>query len=644
MCGITGFWGPIREQAEASAILGGMTDALRHRGPDDAGQWIDVGAGIALGHRRLSIIDLSPEGHQPMCSASGRYVITYNGEVYNFEALRREEEARGTKFRGHSDTEVMLAVIERLGVLEATRRFAGMFAFALWDRSERVLHLVRDRIGEKPLYYGWAGQTLLFASELKSLRVHPDWDGEIDRGAVALYLRYNHVPAPWSIYTGFKKVEAATILSVGPGGAAQATRYWDLAEVIRQGIGNPLAGGEAAITEQLEQRLTETIREEMLSDVPLGAFLSGGIDSSTVVSLMQAQSERPVRTFTIGFHDAAYDEARHARRVARHLGTEHTELYVTPEETRAVIPLLPGMYDEPFGDSSQIPTFLVARLAREQVTVALSGDGGDEMFGGYNRYFHGPRIWNRLAPIPIWLRRSVARGIEAVPPRAWDGMVGTAQRLLLRPGERVARSGDQMHKLAAVLTASSEGTMYRTLTSNWTSPEEILSGREEPTTTGTGSEVPEGLSFAERMMCMDTRTYLPDNIMVKVDRATMAVSLESRAPFLDHRVVELAWRIPLSLKLRAGRGKWVLRRLLERHIPAELIERPKMGFGVPVDSWLRGPLRHWAESLLAPERLRSEGLFDAGVVRQRWQEHQAGARNLQSPLWNLLMFQAWRAA
>ena len=644
MCGIAGFLGPIRDEREAAATLTRMTEAIRHRGPDDSGQWIDPAAGIALGHRRLSIIDLSPLGHQPMTSASGRFVLTYNGEVYNFAELRREEEARGHRFRGHSDTEVMLAVFERLGVLEGTRRFAGMFAFAVWDRRERLLHLVRDRIGEKPLYYGWAGQTLLFGSELKSLRAHPAWRGEVDRDALALYLRYNYVPAPYAIYSGVRKVEPASSVTIALDGGARTETYWDLSEAVRRGRSDPLGSSEEEQLDALEARLMETIGEEMLADVPLGAFLSGGIDSTTIVALMQAQSSQPVRTFTIGFREAEYNEAEHARAVARHLGTDHTELYVTPEEARSVIPRLPTIYDEPFGDSSQIPTHLVSELARRHVTVALSGDGGDEMFGGYNRYFLGRRIWGSLAPLPSWFRRSVAIGIRAVSPEAWGNVLGTAQRVLPARAQ-VAQVGDRMHKLAGVLAVPSASAMYRGLVSNWDPPAEIFPGGNEPETAhSNGVEGVGRLDFVEQMMWLDTRTYLPDDIMVKVDRASMAVSLESRAPFLDHRVVELAWRLPLRLKLRDGQGKWALRSLLDRYVPRQLVERPKMGFGVPIDAWLRGPLKQWAEALLDPVRLKSGGLFNADAVWRRWTEHQRGGNNWQYPLWNLLMFRAWQDA
>ncbi len=455
MCGIAGFWGGAAAGGEQATTLRRMTDAIRHRGPDDEGQWLDAERGVALGHRRLSILDLSPEGHQPMVSAGGRFVIVFNGEIYNFAELRREEEARGARFRGHSDTEIMLAVIERLGLVEATKRFAGMFAFALWDRERHELSLVRDRIGEKPLYYGRMGTTLLFGSELKALRAHPAWRGEIDRDAVAHYCRYNYVPAPLSIYCGIRKVEPASIVTIAADGTTTALRYWRLEEVVRDGLAHPLEGSEPEILDQLASRLTATIGEEMLADVPLGAFLSGGIDSTTIVALMQAQSRRPVRTFTIGFSEAGYNEAEYALAVAKHLGTEHTELYITPDEARAVIPKLPAIFDEPFGDISQIPTYLVSALARQHVTVALSGDGGDEMFGGYNRYFLGSKLWRGMAPVPAGVRRSVATGIQAVSPTTWERILGTAQRALpLR--SRIAQVGDRMHKFAGVLGSPSE--------------------------------------------------------------------------------------------------------------------------------------------------------------------------------------------
>jgi asparagine synthase (glutamine-hydrolysing) len=642
VCGIAGFWGPPFRSEEASALLRRMTDTIRHRGPDDEGQWLDPAAGIALGHRRLSIIDLSPEGHQPMVSACGRYVIIFNGEIYNFQDLRDELLAQGAgPFRGHSDTEVMLAGIARWGLEAALRRLAGMFAFALWDREQRTLALVRDRLGEKPLYWGRAGATLLFGSELKALRTHPAFPAEIDPEALALYLRYNYVPSPFCIYRGLQKVEPASLCRIYPDGRVQTERYWRLEEAVAAGARAPLQGSDAEVLDEVERALQRTVRQEMLSDVPLGAFLSGGIDSSTVVALMQRQSARPVRTFTIGFHEPGYNEAEHAAAVARHLGTDHTELYVTPEEARSVIPRLPEIYDEPFGDSSQIPTFLLSSLTRRQVTVALSGDGGDEMFSGYNRYVLGSRIWRRLSAVPGWMRRSAARGIRSVGPDRWEQWLGTAQRLL-PPRARVAQVGDRMHKLAEVIPAASAIEMYRRMVSNWEQPNDLVRRGTEPVTLLMAPQaLPEGLTFVERMMYLDARTYLPDDIMVKVDRAAMAVSLESRAPFLDHRIAELAWRLPLRFKLRGREGKWVLRRLLDRYVPRELLARPKMGFGVPIDAWLRGPLRSWADALLDPARLERQGLLDPSLIRRRWEEHQSGRQNRQYPLWNVLMFQAW---
>jgi asparagine synthase (glutamine-hydrolysing) len=643
MCGVAGFWSPGGLAADAAGILARMTGCIAHRGPDDAGTWIDAGAGIALGHRRLSVLDLSAEGHQPMASRDGRYVMVYNGEIYNFAVLRTELEALGYRFRGHSDTEVMLAAFEQWGLAEAVGRLAGMFALALWDRRDHQLHLARDRFGEKPLYYGWQHGTLLFGSELKSLRTHPSFHASVDRDALTLYFRHNYVPAPRSIYEGIAKVDAASIVTIDRAGATRSVRYWKLEDAIVRGRAAPVEGSDEELTSLVESRLRATIREEMIADVPLGAFLSGGIDSSTIVALMQAESRRPVKTFTIGFGEDAYNEAVHAQAVARHLGTDHTELYVTAEQAREVIPRLPALYDEPFGDSSQIPTFLVAQMARQHVTVALSGDGGDEAFGGYNRYFIGRRIWRTLAPVPVSVRRGVARAIHGVSPASWGAVLGAAQSVLPSRA-RVAHAGDRMHKLADVFASRSMGDMYRSLVSHWHDPAAMVLGGREPATL-LDEPVPglEGLSDVERMMYWDARTYLPDDIMVKVDRAAMAVSLEVRAPFLDHRVMELAWQLPIRMKLRDDVGKWVVRKVLERHVPNALVERPKMGFGVPIDQWLRGPLREWAGDLLSPDRLRREGYLRPEVVQVKWEEHQAGTRNWQYLLWDVLMFQAWRA-
>ncbi|MEO8636441.1 MAG: asparagine synthase (glutamine-hydrolyzing) [Gemmatimonadales bacterium] len=642
MCGVAGYWGAT---ADGAAVLRRMCDAIRHRGPDDEGQWLDPEAGIGLGHRRLSILDLSPLGHQPMVSASGRYVITYNGEIYNWQELRREEETHGARWRGHSDTEVLLAAIERRG-LEATLRAAvGMFAIAVWDRQERALALMRDRLGEKPLYFGYHGGVLLFGSELKALRAHPACGRDIDRGAVALFLRHNYIPAPYSIYRGIHKLEPGQIARfAAPTGDPVFTRYWCARDAAVAGLAAPYPGGESEYLGALGNQLQATVRDQMVADVPLGAFLSGGVDSSLIVALMQQQSPKPVCTFTIGFHEAEWNEAGHARAVAKHLGTDHTELTVTPDDLLAVVPRLPAMYDEPFSDSSQVPTALVAALARQQVTVSLSGDGGDELFGGYARYGLGERVWARVGRIPRAVRRAAGRAISLVPAPAWDRMLtplGTA----MPTGFRGRVTGDRMHKAAELLSRGSFELLYRDLLSHWRQPEQVVLGGVEPPTALTDpARRLTPASPLSQMMYLDSVSYLPDDILVKVDRAAMAVSLESRAPLLDHRVFELAWRMPASLRTMTGGGKPALKQLLARHVPPALTDRPKMGFGVPIQHWLRGPLREWGEALLDERRLRAEGLFSPEAVRQKWDEHQAGTRDWQYLLWDVLMFQAWREA
>ncbi len=644
MCGIAGFWAPGGLDESALTVLGKMTSAIRHRGPDDSGCWSDARIGLALGHRRLSVIDLSPEGHQPMTSRDGRYIIIFNGEVYNFLELRTELEASGARFRSESDTEVMLMAIQREGVVGAVRRFAGMFAFALFDRLEHRLHLVRDRLGEKPLYYGWAGDVLLFGSELKALRAHPAWRGDIDRGALALFLRHGYVPAPYSIYSGIWKVLPGTALTFELGASRREptyAEYWSAKEVTELGIADVWSGNATELIDELDQVLRQTVRREMIADVPLGAFLSGGVDSSLVVALMQAESARPVRTFTIGFDEPEYNEADHAKAVARHLGTDHTELYVRPREALAVVPRLPTLYDEPFGDSSQIPTFLVSQLARHHVTVSLSGDGGDELFGGYDRYLLARRVWSLLRIVPRSARRALASGIRSIAPGRWDRalrLVGLTRRA--SAARRV--TGDRLHKLARILSLETQEAMYLDLMSHWRDPDCMTLGGAEPTTVLTDPKRWAAVTgLLSRMMHLDLVMYLPDDILVKVDRASMAVSLESRAPFLDHRVVEFAWRIPPRLRVRDGSGKWPLRQLLRRFLPEELVERPKMGFGVPIDHWLRGPLKDWAAALLEESRLKREGYLDPKPIRQNWVEHQNGSRNWHYPLWDVLMFQAW---
>jgi asparagine synthase (glutamine-hydrolysing) len=640
MCGIAGFWQTKRGTEDPLAILDRMGAALAHRGPDDSGTFHDGATGIGLAFRRLSILDLSPEGHQPMFSASGRYSIVFNGEVYNYEEIRTELGPQ--RWRGHSDTEVMLEAFERWGVESAVRQFVGMFALALWDRWERKLYLVRDRLGIKPLYYGHVGGNFVFASELKAIRQHPDFNTEIDRDVLALYLRHNYVPSPHCIYKGLCKLQPGHILTLNSAADSPTLHpFWSGKEMARDGLQSRFGGSDAEAIDQLHEKLLEAIRLRMIADVPLGAFLSGGIDSSTVVALMQAQSSRPVKTFTIGFHEDGYNEAKHAKKVAAHLGTDHTELYLTPKDALDVVPLLPSMYDEPFSDSSQIPTYLVSKLARSEVTVSLSGDGGDELFGGYNRYFLMRPIWNSLKRFPKPVRKAIAALLQAVPPAGIDRVLGLL-RSLVPQKMRLPAPGDKVHKLANYLSMESLDAIYLHALTHWDNPSKIVLNSHEPATVlDSIAEAAWLPNIEEVMMLTDLLNYLPDDILTKVDRASMAVSLEARVPLLDHRVVEFAWKLPLHFKIRNGTSKWILRQVLYKYVPPELIERPKMGFGVPIDSWLRGPLRGWAEDLLSPESLGRRSLFNVQAIRQKWEEHLSGGRNWQYLLWDVLVFQDW---
>lgn len=650
MCGLVGIVDPRSGLLgdEWSALLRLMSTQIKERGPDDSGVWIDFDHGVGLAHRRLSVLDLSEAGSQPMSSPSGRFVLAFNGEIYNHLALRKELEMVGEPFgwRGHSDTETLLAGFEIWGLEKTLSQCVGMFAIALWDRREQCLHLVRDRMGEKPLYYGWADSVLVFGSQLKALRAHPSWQGEISRDALALLFRHSNIPAPYSIYKNIWKLPPGSILTVSLQDVqahhlAVPKPYWSVSVAANLGRARPFDGGDVEALAELERRCNETILLQQAADVPLGAFLSGGIDSSVVAALMQAQSTLPIRTFTIGFPEKEYNEAEFAFTVARHLRTEHTELYVTAEQTRNVIPLLPLIYDEPFSDPSQIPTFLVSQMARRHVTVSLSGDGGDELFGGYNRYFLGRNLRSTLSQVPLRVRRAMAASVMALPPALLDSLLHPLGRLI--PQLRVSQPSDKAYKAMEVLALARDTDVYRRLVSHWDDPATLVIGGCEPPTfldqllDKRASED----SIEQWMMTTDMQTYLPDDILVKLDRAAMAVSLETRAPFLDHRLVEFSLSLPLHMKIRDGQGKWLLRQMLYKYVPKELIERPKMGFGIPIDSWLRGPLKEWAEELLDEARLRQEGFLNPKPIRQKWNEHISGSRNWQYYLWDVLMFQAW---
>ncbi|MBU6398932.1 MAG: asparagine synthase (glutamine-hydrolyzing) [Verrucomicrobia bacterium] len=640
MCGITGCWewgwnGGVQER---EALVRRMAATLAHRGPDDEGSWADPDAGVALGHRRLAILDLSHEGHQPMHSPDGRYVLVFNGEIYNFRPLRDRLARQGHAFRGHCDTEVMLAAFCEWGLVPALERLTGMFAFALWDRRQQRLHLGRDRAGEKPLYYGWLGGVFAFGSELKALQAHPRWGAGINRRALALLTRYGYIPAPFCIYEGLCKLPAGCLLTLKEADirnrqAPAPQPYWCAREVAQAGAAEPFAGSVEAAREQLRALLLESVGRQMVADVALGAFLSGGVDSSLVVALMQKQSTRPIKTFSIGFDQAAWNEAPFARRVARHLGTDHTELYVQPRELEEVIPRLPSIYDEPLADPSQVPTLLLCRLARQQVKVSLSGDGGDELFGGYAHYRRVQSLWRLFGAIPASVRGRLARRLQAI---AGAGLAAGSRLAPLR------RSLGRVSNLAGLLPSTSDRVLFEHFVSPNRHPEAWLqdgSRGQADSDWPTGWEELPGL--LQRMTYTDFAAYLPDDILVKVDRAAMSVSLETRIPLLDHQVIEFAFRLPVSFKQRRGQGKWLLRQLLEEHVPRALINRPKQGFAAPIAVWLRGPLRDWAEHLLEEPRLREEGFFDPTGVREKWREHLSARRDWSAGLWHVLIFQAW---
>ncbi len=641
MCGIAGLYtfDPRPDRIQIHNTVQNMTDALQHRGPDDDGIWQDPNMPLALGHRRLSILDLSPLGKQPMESTSSRYIIAFNGEIYNFKTIRSELEISSKiNFRGHSDTEVLLSAIDHWGLQETLKKLNGMFAFALWDRKAKALYFVRDRFGKKPLYIGWAGSTLVFGSELKALCTHTDFNRDISREALTSYLRFGYVPAPFSIYKHVWQLLpgsciALDIAMLRPGQDLSALMeyYWRPKDALEKAGKSPITPGHDMV-DNLETILSDCVKDRMVSDVPLGAFLSGGLDSSAIVSLMQKNSTTPVKTYTIGFEEQGFNEAEHAKDIAAHLGTDHHELYLKPEQALDLIPQMPHIYDEPFADASALPSYLISKFARDSVTVALSGDGGDEMFGGYNRHITGPKAWNIAQNhIPAPLRAPLSDTIKTIPPHIWDKF-----------RKKRPQFGNHMHKFANILTKQSESDVYLSLVSTFQNPKEIMKdGYEEPIPLVDPALQIENLSFAEDMMYWDTLSYLNGDILPKVDRSSMATGLEARAPFLDRRIYDYVWRLPLDVKINNGQGKWLLRQLLKRHVPDTLFSRPKQGFSVPIAKWIREDLKDWAEDLLDEKFLQKQNLFDYKEVRTLWEQHLKGQGAHAQKLWTILMFQAW---
>ena len=637
MCGITGFWcADSVAEGTGEEWIRNMTASLAHRGPDGTAAFFDPGSGLAFGHRRLSIIDLSDQGRQPMWSRSRRFCITYNGEVYNAPEIRAELErhGRGGPWRGHSDTETVLEAIAAFGLEPALQRFRGMFAFALWDSENKRLSLVRDRLGIKPLLYVRGRFGIAFTSELQALYAFAPFRPRLNRSAISAFLRYAVVPGNTCILEDVHKVPPGAIVSFGGSDVqAESRQFWSAEETARRGLRAPFHGGEEDAIDELERRMRESVEMRMRSDVPFGAFLSGGIDSSAVASLMQQSATTPIKTFCIGNTDSGYDESTHAEAVARHLGCEHHTLVAEPADMLAIAPTIAHYWDEPFADSSQIPTFLVSRLTREHVTVALSGDGGDELFGGYNRHAWIPRLWRAAGRVPRAVRKGL-RALKLVRVDDWDRAFRAVGL-----GDAVRLPGDKLYKIAALAESNTPYELYERLRSHWADPAEVIAGTH-------GHQVaPRNADFdaplAEQIMLYDLIEYLPDDILTKVDRASMAVSLEARVPLLDHEVVELAWQLPQEWKIRGRTQKYILKQVLGRHAPSELFERPKMGFGVPIGHWLQGPLEDWAADLLDADSLVTDGIFDPLAVGQTWKAHQAGRGNHEHRLWTLLMFQSW---